>query len=279
MPRGLCAALLVLALQPAADGKRQRQKRCAFKTVQASSLLAAPAGAWRDDRPLLIQGADLPPHESRTRAGFREALGTHTCFPVAPAAVAQQSEIGSPPAKGGAATSFGAWVDGLDGVGGGDPSAPYIFHVCSNAPSCDAALARAYGVPQFARHLSQHLFVAAGATAKGLPLHAHEATWAFALSGTKTWFVAPPREPPVQPYTHFSEADYSAVPEMQRCVQREGEIVYLPPAWWHATFAQSNWTLTVCCCATVPTQARWIRWARCLRSWRLNLGSFRCCRC
>jgi ankyrin repeat protein len=242
----LVLLLLALLMEPMAA---KRQKRCDFKTVQMSALLADDAEGFSSERPLLIQGAALPSADSRTRDGFRAALGAHVTHPTA--SVALQSEIGTPPAKGDG-SSFSAWLDTLDddappvdGDDGASSAVPYLFHVCSNYPSCDAALVQAYGVPSVVRHLSRHLFVAAGKQAKGLPLHAHEATWALALSGKKNWFVAPPRELPVRPHTHFSEEFLAKVPELQRCAQREGEIVYLPAGWWHATFAKDDWTLTL----------------------------------
>jgi ankyrin repeat protein len=239
-------AVLLLALPvllgPAAA---KRRKRCDFKTVQAQDL--ASATGFESDRPLLIQGlgAELP--ADRTRDGLRAALDglydEHDLV-VGDFGVVRRVAPHSEMVSGG--SSFSAWLDDDDEPDDDTALQPYLFHVCSNAPSCDGALVQYAGVPSVVRHLSRHLFIAAGTEAKGLPLHHHEATWGWAVSGTKHWYTAPPGEPPAQPYTHFNEAFLSkGLPQVQRCVQRAGEIVYLPPQWWHTTFAQSDWTLTV----------------------------------
>ena len=33
--------------------------------------------------------------------------------------------------------------------------------------------------------------------------------------------------------------------ELLQCLQEEGEIVFLPRDWWHATYNKANWTLAL----------------------------------
>ena len=42
----------------------------------------------------------------------------------------------------------------------------------------------------------------------------------------------------------MSEATLSAA-GLSKCVQDEGEVVYLPDMWWHATFNEGDWALAV----------------------------------
>jgi len=73
-------------------------------------------------------------------------------------------------------------------------------------------------------------------TKLGFPLHAHTATWAAQLAGTKSWVVAPPGPEEQLPLRSFQQFEvYSRSDGFQRCTQHEGEIVFLPSGWWHAT--------------------------------------------
>ena len=76
----------------------------------------------------------------------------------------------------------------------------------------------------------------------GIALHSHDATWAALHAGEKTWFVAPPGQPPVEPYKHHAAADLAG---LWRCTQRPSELVYLPDGHWHATANNGAWSLAV----------------------------------
>eukprot|EP01065_Artemidia_motanka_P020264 TRINITY_DN24286_c0_g1_i1.p2 TRINITY_DN24286_c0_g1~~TRINITY_DN24286_c0_g1_i1.p2 ORF type:complete len:364 (+),score=98.73 TRINITY_DN24286_c0_g1_i1:46-1092(+) len=83
----------------------------------------------------------------------------------------------------------------------------------------------------------------------GAPMHAHEETYFALLHGAKLWLLWPPGALeqlaampdllwPLQVksgtlYSRLEELPVSARP--RRCLQRAGEVLYLPDFWWHST--------------------------------------------
>jgi len=206
---------------------------CSFEIVNAASLQSGFEEARQ--RPLLIRGLSWKT-EFASRAGFRKAFGNVTAFLTKN--IARQARTGKPPGK--METTFGKWVDQLDSEGG----VPYVFHFCVVHPNCDSSIEATYGIPQLMRGSAARLFIAAGAKTKGIALHAHDRTWGAAISGQKVWYVAPPGQPPVEPYRHWEENELAAAKLLQ-CTQEEGDVVYLPDQWWHATFCKQSWALTI----------------------------------
>ena len=83
-----------------------------------------------------------------------------------------------------------------------------------------------------------------GTVAKGVAFHQHRQTWGWLLAGSKVWYVAAPGTLQFQPHRHVEEAKLQSA-GVQRCVQEEGEIVFLPRDWWHATFNKADWNLAI----------------------------------
>eukprot|EP00756_Hemistasia_phaeocysticola_P056589 Hpha_TRINITY_DN3288_c0_g1::TRINITY_DN3288_c0_g1_i1::g.186083::m.186083 len=83
----------------------------------------------------------------------------------------------------------------------------------------------------------------------GAPVHAHEETYFALLHGAKLWLLWPPgalealspfpdplwplQAKPATLLGRIEELPPAAQP--MRCLQRAGEIMYLPDFWWHAT--------------------------------------------
>ena len=87
-----------------------------------------------------------------------------------------------------------------------------------------------------------------GRSGSGLPFHSHGQSWLELLQGHKLWLLHPPGPLPEvsQPWVPESEqlplADWLATrlrradPAPIVCLQRAGDLLYLPAAWHHATF-------------------------------------------
>lgn len=86
-----------------------------------------------------------------------------------------------------------------------------------------------------------------GGPGSGLPFHRHEQTFQMLVNGRKAWFLVPPGPvtdelaevvgPYVFPPDSF-DARIRGKPlgkRPLRCVQYPGEVIWLPPQWWHAT--------------------------------------------
>jgi hypothetical protein len=93
----------------------------------------------------------------------------------------------------------------------------------------------------------------------GLPLHLHDENWLGVVRGEKQWILstAPPNRSPATAFKRLSfegvlveEAKLEKMaaeqmsknrhnedlPKALKCVQRAGEIIYLPAGTWHATY-------------------------------------------
>ena len=95
----------------------------------------------------------------------------------------------------------------------------------------------------------QPVIFAIGKTGSGIGLHAHQDAWNQVLFGAKRWALYPgspggvPPEAgynPTEPHLTWMKKVYPKVkddPELQplECVQREGDVLYVPEGWYHAT--------------------------------------------
>lgn len=131
---------------------------------------------------------------------------------------------------------MGDWMDASEM---GD-APPYVFNWCRD--SCAQQLSK-LPMPAGLVRTEQDYFLSVGQQGKGIPLHQHKMTWMAQLAGTKTWLVAPPGQPPVEPYQHYT-ADAAAANNLQRCTQQQGEVVVLPEGWWHNT-ENHGWSLGI----------------------------------
>ena len=147
-----------------------------------------------------------------------------------------QSRVGSKPEA--INSTFGAWVDSL-----AQGDVPYLFEFCHHA-LCEE-MESAYGVPELLQESSMRMYLSAGKVAKGVAFHQHRQTWGLLLAGRKVWYVAPPLQLSVPPFRHKEEAELEGISSLQRCEQEEGEVVYLPRDWWHATFNKADWNLAI----------------------------------
>lgn len=91
----------------------------------------------------------------------------------------------------------------------------------------------------------------------GFAMHTHAAAWLGLISGEKAWFVEhPERVGPHQPWyntvlplvlpTRVWAKEVVQLPKGQRpqfCIQRPGEVFYLPDAYWHATINRGDFAL------------------------------------
>lgn len=82
------------------------------------------------------------------------------------------------------------------------------------------------------------------------PFHFHDAAWLGQVSGARLWYILPPGTSKVTVGAKVNGCDYltGAAPApvgAQACIQRSGEVFYLPPKWLHATCALEPWTVGV----------------------------------
>lgn len=106
-----------------------------------------------------------------------------------------------------------------------------------------------------------------GARFSGVNFHKHGAAFSEVLHGRKRWYVSPPdkrpdfsphktqlewvlgHEAPVQwgaSAVHASEGALNT-PQPLACTLSRGDVLYLPPGWWHATLNLNleDWTAAV----------------------------------
>jgi len=94
-----------------------------------------------------------------------------------------------------------------------------------------------------------------GGPGSGLPFHRHEKTFQLLVNGVKGWFLIPPGPvadeladqvgPFVFPPDGFNARVRGKRVGMRplRCAQYPGEVIWLPPLWWHATMNMDSVTV------------------------------------
>ena len=98
-------------------------------------------------------------------------------------------------------------------------------------PRLDALLGRHPG-RLHARAARDVVQVYAGPAGAGAPFHYHEHALNVLAYGTKTWFLLPPKD---AVYSAAHPATWAAPPPGARvCVQRAGDVLYVPANWAHA---------------------------------------------
>ena len=76
-----------------------------------------------------------------------------------------------------------------------------------------------------------------GGLHSGVPFHRHGAVYAESVLGSKRWWLAPPGEGPTFDgnATQLSFVLGGGGAGVAACTVREGEAIYIPSDWWHAT--------------------------------------------
>jgi len=93
-----------------------------------------------------------------------------------------------------------------------------------------------------------------GPKGDGVMFHAHTAAWNALMYGTKEWIFFSPETFVGATYDRLAMLESRSIPTAlgeagrgeaslatpMRCIQRAGEVVYIPDAWWHATFSHTE---------------------------------------
>ena len=125
---------------------------------------------------------------------------------------------------------------------------PFIFAANATA-GLVAALRPAIDLPPLVHSVARTPIFSLGSTdfsavdrrGPGLALHQHTESWLAMVSGTKHWFLHRPTPtwagsgPAAGMWPQTPDA-LAKLPGVRQCIQRPGEILYLPPQHWHATF-------------------------------------------
>eukprot|EP00438_Fugacium_kawagutii_P016416 Skav206436 [mRNA] locus=scaffold295:84605:86401:+ [translate_table: standard] len=206
--------------------------RCDFHRVHAGSL--EEGFEEEQSTPLLIEGTMNFNGANVSRDGFRRVFGHN---PVQLTRnVEFQSRSGTKPEP--VNTTFGEWVDTLSD----ESSIPFVFEFCNGA-LCQQ-IESSFGIPEYLKKSCMILYINAGKVSNGVAFHQHWQTWGHLLAGKKTWYVSEPGSTPPRAYRYQTEDQLSKA-GFQVCEQKEGEIVFLPKDWWHATFNKADWTLAI----------------------------------
>jgi len=100
------------------------------------------------------------------------------------------------------------------------------------------------------RGIRRGFFLTLGGDESGVQFHRHNDGWNLLLAGRKRWFLYPPARLPVPAFPAeelpirdwllefypglMTLAEGSAARPLE-CIQREGELLYVPEGWYHAT--------------------------------------------
>jgi len=205
--------------------------RCDFRRIHAGSL---EEGFEKEHMsPLLIEGTTWN-SANASRDAFRRV------FEHIPVQLTRniefQSRSGTKPEA--VNTTFGAWVETLSE----EDSIPFVFEFCNGA-LCQK-IESSFGIPEYLKKSCMILYINAGKTSNGVAFHQHWQTWGHLLAGKKMWYVSPPGNTPSRPFRYENENQLMK-DGFQVCEQNEGEIVFLPKDWWHATFNKADWNLAI----------------------------------
>jgi hypothetical protein len=134
----------------------------------------------------------------------------------------------------------------------------YLFGDTERSPHWDS-LTRGYAPPLDSASDEGLVVFGVGGRGSGVAFHTHGAAFGETILGAKQWFLSPPQRKPRfngsvtqlrwaldraagGPGLAHDNDDDDAVLE---CVVGEGEAVYVPPGWFHATLNHANYTVFI----------------------------------
>ena len=95
-------------------------------------------------------------------------------------------------------------------------------------------------------------FFSLGGKGSGVHLHHHSDGWSYLFEGKKRWFFRPPYTLPSITHMGFIRMRYwldkGVYPKLNpdekplECVQKPGELIYIPESWWHGTINEGEST-------------------------------------
>ena len=88
------------------------------------------------------------------------------------------------------------------------------------------------------------------------PFHKHDVAWLGQVTGARLWYLVPPNIQRQLLGPKVNACDYytgkAKLPLLQQqshsiqaCIQKSGEVMYLPANWWHATCAIEPWSVGI----------------------------------
>lgn len=86
-----------------------------------------------------------------------------------------------------------------------------------------------------------------GGKHSGVAFHTHGAAFGETIIGKKMWYLSPPSKRPTfnsstsQLDWTLSFSSMESNKDVAKCLVSEGEIIYIPPNWWHATLNIESW--------------------------------------
>ncbi|KAL1522518.1 hypothetical protein AB1Y20_017505 [Prymnesium parvum] len=111
------------------------------------------------------------------------------------------------------------------------------------------ALAHDYTIPELLEPISLHRVFSFGGSDAGVQMSQHDSAWLATVAGAKLWHLAPPSVPMPE---HRTCADRgridwarAAAEGVRHCAVLPGELIVVPPSWWHATCNLHPYTVAV----------------------------------
>ena len=104
-----------------------------------------------------------------------------------------------------------------------------------------------YSVPSVLHRFSlMELFTLGGMGPSATPATYHAVAWLALVHGAKHWFLHPPGTdwPGFAPKCDYAR-DVSDRSTVLQCVQKPGEVIFLPEGTWHATCNPVSWTVGI----------------------------------
>jgi hypothetical protein len=130
-----------------------------------------------------------------------------------------------------------AKASGSGGGGGGGGGGWHTMLFSTARDECWQRLSADYEIPPALTDAVAQPIVSIGGAGGGLAFHQHEENWLALITGRKRWLLAPPNAaPPATAHRRVAEGEQPPHPGTIVVDQQPGEILYLPPGWWHCTY-------------------------------------------